>query len=163
MDFSHPVTHAWLETLQRRVFELAVVTANDQLLGGGSTSNNSAIISSNGTAPVNGSSHDPMHEVQGISESELHRAMLAPWVLGVAVQAGFTGVILSQAHSLYLDRRFLSCRMYATATLLAALTAASFGAQTAVLWFFSMSSLGEMRYLLSKRKSPGFRFRPWEV
>ncbi|KAK9895953.1 hypothetical protein P389DRAFT_72328 [Cystobasidium minutum MCA 4210] len=85
-----------------------------------------------------------------MSDSQLHQALLGPWVLGVSLQAIFMGVVASQSHNLYLGRAYLPWKIILTTLLLFLVNTASFSAQTGTLWFFSMSSLGDIRYVISQ-------------
>lgn len=134
MDTVHQLHAARTGTLQRRLLETAMTLAINA-------------SSLNATT-----AHDPQQDVSPLSDSDLHKALLSPWVLGVALQAIFFGVIASQSHTLYLNRAHLSWQTIATTTVLFCANIASFGAQTATLWFFSMSSLGEIRYVIMQCK-----------
>lgn len=129
MDFAHHLHSVRLEHIRRRAVDSAVSWAVN--------ATNATVETS--SYPQDASSH---------SEAELHRSLLSPWVLGVTLQAVFMGVVASQAHNLYLGRAQLSWKTWATTAVLLCSSIASFSAQTGTLWFFSMSSLGDIRYVI---------------
>lgn len=86
---------------------------------------------------------------------QLHQKLLDPWILGVVLQSILTGVIASQTHNLYLKRSSFSCRTALAASFLFCTNCASFGTQTNTLWYFSMSSLGDIQYLMQSCTSKG--------
>lgn len=95
-------------------------------------------------------------DVQGtanVSDDRIHQALLSPWILGVVLQSILMGIIVSQVHNLYLRRSHLSLKTAATTTLLFCTNGASFGTQTSTLWYFSMSSLGDVHYLITSCRS----------
>lgn len=131
MNTAHHLHALRIEAVRKRALETAV---------------NWAVVNatSNTTTPA----RDPPQTASPLSDSQLHVALLSPWVLGVSLQAIFMGVIASQAHSLYLSRAYLSWKTTFTSLLVLCVSAASFSAQTGTLWYFSMSSLGDIRYII---------------
>lgn len=133
MDFVHHLRAVQDEHLRRRAIDTTLVWA---------------VNATNATLDA----HDPQQDVSPLSESQLHQALLRPWVLGVVFQSILMGVLVSQAHNLYLSRAHLSCKTAATTALLFCTNMASFGTQSSTLWFFSMSSLGDVQFIMMQRK-----------
>lgn len=128
---------------------VAVATANTNN-GDNSSSSHSSLGSESST---NATAHDPQQDSKPLTDAQLHRVMLAPWVLGVILQAIFYGIVVSQVHTTFANRKWISCRLLAAVALLFITNSASFCAQSSVLWFFSMSSLGEVKLIMLKCES----------